>query len=121
MPYKILALSLNLLDSLPQVGPGTSARIRCMARPSVIGSTAMANTSTPIPPTQWEKLRQNNAPRLSASTSFKIVEPVVVKPDTISKKASAKAGISPEITNGSAPNADISTHTSATIAKPSRA
>ena len=121
MAYRIFALSLNLLEIFPQVGPGTSARIRCMARPSVMGSTAIANTSTPIPPIQWEKLRQNSVPWLRASTSVRIVEPVVVKPETVSKSASTKDGISPEITKGSAPKTDISTQTNATIARPSRA
>mgnify|MGYP000013346713 FL=1 len=50
-----------------------------------------------MPPIQWEKLRQNSVPWLSASTSVRIVEPVVVKPETVSKKASAKDGISPEM------------------------
>ena len=121
MAYKIFALSLNLLEILPTVGPGISARIRCMARPSVMGSTAMANTSTPMPPTQWEKLRQYSVPWLRASTSVRMVEPVVVKPETVSKKASIKDGISPEITKGSAPKTLISTQTSATMARPSRA
>ena len=47
--------------------------------------------------------------------------PVVVKPDTVSKKASTKNGISPLMINGSAPNTDISTQASATITRPSRA
>ena len=70
---------------------------------------------------QCEKLRQNSVPWLSASTSVRIVEPVVVKPETVSKKASTKDGISPEMTNGIAPKTDISTQTSATMARPSRA
>ena len=74
-----------------------------------------------MPPTQCAKLRQKSVPWLSASTSVKIVEPVVVKPETVSKNASINDGISPEITNGSAPNALISTQTSATMARPSRA
>ena len=81
-------MSCSLLDSLPTEGPGTSARIRCMARPSVRGMTAIRKTSTPMPPTQWEKLRQNSIPWLMDSTSVRMVEPVVVKPETISKKAS---------------------------------
>ena len=121
MLYKILAVSLIRLTSLPTVGPGTSARIRCMPRPSVMGRMAMAKTSTPIPPTQWERLRQKRRPLLMASTSVRMVEPVVVKPETISKNASKKEGISPEMIKGSAPKADISTHTSATITRPSRA
>ena len=86
-----------------------------------MGSTAIAKTRTPIPPIQWEKLRQNRMPWLSDSTSVKIVEPVVVKPETISKKASTKDGISPVMIKGSAPKTDSSTQTSATMARPSRA
>ena len=76
------------LTSLPTVGPGTSARIRCIPWPSVIGRTAMTNTSTPMPPTQWVKLRQKRHPRVRCSTSVRMVEPVVVKPETVSKMAS---------------------------------
>ena len=109
------------LTSFPTVGPGTSARIRCMPWPSVMGSTAITNTSTPMPPTQWVKLRQNSPLRLKGSTAVKIVDPVVVKPETVSKKASIKLGISPEITKGIAPNRDMAIHARDTTAKPSRA
>ena len=60
MAYRILAVSRILLEILPTEGPGDSARIKCMARPSLTGRTAMVNTSTPMPPTQWVKLRQNS-------------------------------------------------------------
>ena len=50
-----------------------------------------------------------------------MLAPVVVKPETVSKKASTKFGMSPERTKGNAPNADISTHARATTAKPSLA
>ncbi len=49
----------------------------------------MRNTSTPIPPTQWVKERHMIMERGSASTSFMTVAPVVVKPDTVSNRASA--------------------------------
>ena len=55
---------------------------------SVIGRIAITNTRTPMPPTQWVKLRQNSALRLSGSTAVRIEAPVVVKPDTVSKNAS---------------------------------
>ena len=106
---------------MPTVGPGTSARIRCIPWPSVIGSTAMTNTSTPMPPTQWVKLRQNRQLRRRGSTAVRMVEPVVVKPETVSKKASIKLGMSPESTKGSAPKRDMKTHARATTASPSRA
>ena len=48
-----------------------------------------------------------------------MLEPVVVKPETISKKASATFGISPERRNGKHPNALIASQLSATESKPS--
>ena len=57
-----MALCLALGTSLPTTGPGTSARIMCMLRSSARGSTAIMNTSTPMPPTQLVKLRQNSSP-----------------------------------------------------------
>ena len=59
-----------------------------MLRSSLSGTTAMMNTSTPMPPIQCERLRQSRCPWLIASTSVRMEEPVVVKPETISKKAS---------------------------------
>ena len=44
-------------------------------------------TRTPMPPTQWVKSRQNMQPRLMASTSVRMLEPVVVKPETVSNRA----------------------------------
>ena len=81
-------MSLMRLTSLPAVGPGISARRMCMECPSLMGRMAMTNTSTPMPPTQWVKLRQNRLPRLSGSTAVRMDAPVVVKPETVSKKAS---------------------------------
>ena len=40
------------------------------------------------PASQWVKLRQNNIPCDKDSMSFKMEEPVVEKPDIVSKKAS---------------------------------
>ena len=58
-----------------------------------MGSTAMTNTSTPMPPIQWVKLRQNSTPWPRGSTAVKNVAPVVVKPETVSKNASMKLGM----------------------------
>ena len=66
------------------------------------------------------KLRQKSIPCGSTSTSVRMVEPVVVKPLTVSKKASAKFGMQPEIIKGSAPITNIRIHESATMTKPSR-
>ena len=54
-----------------------------------------------------------------ASTSLSIVAPVVVKPDTVSKRASVYLGISPDMTKGRAPIADIVIHDAATLTNPS--
>ena len=52
----------------------------------------------PIPPSQCVKARQKLIPRGSASicSAVRIDEPVVVKPELASKKASAKELIEPE-------------------------
>ena len=56
---------------------------------SVLPESMVMNTSTPMPPTQWVKLRQNSSPWLMDSTSVRMEAPVVVKPLTVSKNASA--------------------------------
>ena len=61
MPYRILALVIIFGASLSFSGPGTSARISTMEFLSKDVST-ITNTSTPMPPTQWVKLRQNSMP-----------------------------------------------------------
>ena len=50
-----------------------------------------------------------------------MLAPVVVNPDTVSKKASIYEGICPLITKGSAPIAEIISHDRAVITKPSLA
>ena len=61
-------------------------------------------------------------PALVALSTFgRMLEPVVVKPETISKTASRYDGISPQSVNGSAPANDSTTHPSATHRSPSRA
>ena len=84
----MLAVSLARGISLPTTGPGISARMMWMERSVTLGTSAITNTSTPMPPTQWVKLRQNRRPRLMTSTFSRIDAPVVVKPLTVSKKAS---------------------------------
>ena len=48
-----------------------------------------------------------------------MLDPVVVKPLTTSKKASINRGISPVMTNGKAPKIDIAIQDNATITNPS--
>ena len=120
-PYRSFAVERMRGTSLPATGPGTSARMSTMERLSDIGSTAMTNTNTPIPPTQCEKLRQNSTPCGSSSTSGTMDAPVVVKPEIISNSASMYEGMAPLMTIGSAPNAEMRIHAAATVTSPSRA
>ena len=80
----------------------------------------MVKNTIPKPPIQCEKLRQNNIPCESDSILSKIVAPVVVNPDTISKNASATEGIAPLIRKGSIPKAENRIQVNATMQYPSR-
>ena len=77
-------------DTLPTSGPGLSALSRCMLSPLPLlrGMMARTNTSTPMPPIQWVKLRQKSKPRHRPSMLVRMLAPVVVKPDAVSKTAS---------------------------------
>ena len=54
------------------------------------GIIVITKARTPIPPIKCEKLRQNNILLFKFSTLSKIVEPVVVNPETVSNSASIK-------------------------------
>ena len=88
MPYRILEDWLDLGTSLLTTGPGLSAFIRWTVRAPRPGISAMVSTSTPMPPSQCMKERQNRMPWGSGSTAVRMEEPVVVKPETDSKKQS---------------------------------
>ena len=105
--------------SLPTEGPGLSACIRYICEPPASGRIASRNTSTPIPPIQCVKLRQNSVQCESTSTSGTTLAPVVVKPETVSNSASVKRGISPEKTKGRAPKILSTIQQRATVTKPS--
>ena len=106
---------------LPTCGPGLSARIRCMVAPPVSGIMAKIKTKMPMPPIQCVKLRQNSEQRAKASTLLSTLEPVVVKPETVSKNASTKRGISLFMTNGAHPARLAIIHAAGTTTKPSLA
>ena len=106
--------------SLPTVGPGTSARMMCIDRLPLMGSTASTNTRMPMPPIQWVKLRQNRMPLGSPSTAGRMLAPVVVKPETVSNRASTGFGMQPVSTKGTAPITEMNTQHSEVAAKPSR-
>ena len=122
MPYRMRAVDLTRETSLPTTGPGTSARMTCISRTERAfdrGSTAIVNTSTPMPPIQCVKLRQKRIECGNISTFVRMLAPVVVKPDAVSNSASQKCGIVPDSRNGSAPNTDSSIHDSPTTTRPS--
>ena len=85
------------------------------------GTMASMNTSTPMPPSQWVKLRQNSRHFGRSSTARRMLAPVVVKPDIVSNTASRYDGIAPEAVKGTAPMSEMRIQLSATITKPSRA
>ena len=71
-------------------GPGASAKNICRPATASAGRTATKRTMMPIPPSHCVMQRQNRRPRLKPPHSFswKIVAPVVVRPDMLSKSAS---------------------------------
>ncbi len=85
-----------------------------------IGRIARERTMIPMPPSHWVRERQSSRLGGSASISVRIVEPVVVKPLIVSKKALMYDGTAPVITKGKAPNRANSVQPKVTTAKPSR-
>ena len=90
MRYKISAVVRTFGTILLTDGPGLSAIIRCIFFAPLKGKSAIINTKTPIPPTQWVKLRhiKMDLGRLSIFAESMILEPVVVNPETVSNNAS---------------------------------
>ena len=81
---------------------------------------AVASTSTPIPPSQWVKDRQNRIPLGMASISVRIEAPVVVKPEQDSKIQSMGEANVPENRKGRAPTRPVMIQIRPTAMKPSR-
>ena len=72
---------MQLGASFSTEGPGLSARNRCtrVLFPFIMGIIASKNTRTPMPPSQWVKLRQYKRLIGKASTFCTTLAPVVVK------------------------------------------
>ena len=62
------------------------------------GRTTRTNITTPTPPNQWVEARKKRSPRGSASTLLRLVDPVVVKPETASNQASETENSPPQST-----------------------
>ena len=73
-----------------------------------------------MPPIHCMSARQNSRPRGKASTSAITVEPVVVKPAMVSKKASVTLVNVPLVMNGNMPKAEKNTQMMAVSRSPSR-
>ncbi len=82
---------------------------------------ASINTSTPMPPTQWVKLRHISMDGDKPSTLLRMLAPVVVNPEMVSNSASIREGISPLIQKGRAPKKLKTTQIRATATNPSLA
>src|SRR5690554_2235486 len=81
---------------------------------------ARVKTRMPMPPTHWRKDRQNKIPLGSTSTSLITVAPVVVRPETASKKASAVLVRLPENIKGRAAKREVKNQPKVTIRIASR-
>ncbi len=110
MVYKILVVAAMRGVNLSGAGPGLSALKICNPPTPKVGKIAKVRTKIPIPPNQCVKERQKRSPLGKLSISGITVAPVVVKPETVSKKASTKLGTLPEKTKGKAPKKEVSVH-----------
>ena len=72
-----------------------SAANNCTLPTPKIGNTAIVKKTIPNPPIHCVILRQNKSPCGNDSILSKILAPVVVNPDMVSKKASVIVGIYP--------------------------
>ena len=61
------------------------------------GMIRSRNTTTPRPPMKCVEARQKSRLRGKASTSSRMVDPVVVKPDTLSNQALTRVNGPPHI------------------------
>jgi len=80
----------------------------------------MERTTIPMPPSQWRNDLQNRIAWDCASTSIRTVAPVVVRPDMVSKTASAGVLKLPAKINGKAPNKAHAVTQAWVMAMPSR-
>ena len=71
-------------------GPGASAFESCMPPTPSSGITPTATTMTARPPSQMSEWRQKLIEGASGSSPSSTVDPVVVSPDIVSKKARVK-------------------------------
>ena len=85
------------------------------------GMKANVNTTIPKPPNHCIILLQNKMPCVWESTSLRMVDPVVEKPDMVSKKASVTLSTAPLKRKGSMPKAENNSQERETMTKVSSA
>ena len=94
-----------------------------MARRSLTGLESgiisSKKTTTPKPPMKWVLLRQKRRLRGRASTLSSMLEPVVVKPETLSNQAFATEKGPPQRAYGSIPNTNERSHDRVMVTYPS--
>lgn len=101
--------------SFSWVGPVASAEKSLIPVSPVAGIMDIVNMTIPKPPVQCVNERQKRIPWDKDSTWLIMVEPVVVKPETVSKKASEMLEQEPVSKNGIIPKAEKIIHVKATI------
>ena len=75
----------------------------CIPPTRIIGNNASAVTMIPIPPSHCMMDRHNSNPGGNWSSPDRMVDPVVVRPETVSNTASQKLISSDEYQSGNAP------------------
>ena len=85
------------------IGPVASAENTFTLPPTSDGMMAIVKNTIPNPPIHCVIVRQNSSAWGSLSTSSRILHPVVVNPEIVSKKASVKLPMYPLKMNGSEP------------------
>ena len=80
-----LAVVLRRGCILARIGPVASAEKTFTFPPTSEGMMAIVKNTIPKPPIHCVIVRQNNIPCGKASTSSTMLQPVVVKPEIVSK------------------------------------
>ena len=120
MSNSLLAVPLTFGCSFSLLSPVTSAEYICEPLNPNMGNTAIVMTIIPKPPIQCVILRQSSKLLGKTSMSFRMVAPVVVNPDIVSKKASANHGMFPLSQYGISPMNENIIQVKVTITDPSR-
>ena len=106
--------------SLVMAWPGLDSARKMRSPPMPCGRKITVSVRNPMPPIRCVVERHRISPWGSTSMSRRMVAPVVVYPDIISKKASANEGMEPCSMKGSPDTAETSTQPKTAMKKASR-